>query len=275
MQLLLDVAAQIAHTLIRILPVTLGLALTFSVLSFISPCNAGPPWWRKRDIFTDLAYWFLIPVFARFARIGLTVLLAVYLLGLSDGNSIARYFDNGHGPIATLPLWVQCIGYLIVSDLFHYWAHRLFHRGWLWKYHAVHHAPVELEWITAARFHPFNLLADSVLIDVVLLTSGMSPNIFLYVGPFTVFTSGLVHANLNWTFGPLKYVFASPVFHRWHHTFPDEGGEKNFAGTFSLLDLMFGTFFMPEGKLPAKYGVEGNTALATLGLPVFGLFQRR
>jgi sterol desaturase/sphingolipid hydroxylase (fatty acid hydroxylase superfamily) len=27
-------------------------------------------------------------------------------------------------------------------------------------------------------------------------------------------------------------VIATPVFHRWHHTTAERGGEKNFAATF-------------------------------------------
>jgi sterol desaturase/sphingolipid hydroxylase (fatty acid hydroxylase superfamily) len=49
------------------------------------------------------------------------------------------------------------------------------------------------------------------------LLCGISPDIFVVVGPFNIITSCLVHANLNWTFGPLRYVLVSPVFHRWHH----------------------------------------------------------
>ena len=72
----------------------------------------------------------------------------------------------------------------------------------------------------------------------------------LWVGPFTTFHSAFVHANLNWTLGPFKYVLATPVFHRWHHTSLEEGGNTNFAGTFPLWDLLFGTFRMPENRLP-------------------------
>jgi hypothetical protein len=64
----------------------------------------------------------------------------------------------------------------------------------------------------------------------------------------------MVHANLNWTFGPLRYFFASPVFHRWHHTMLEEGRDKNFASTFPLLDVLFDTFYMPAGKLPEEFG---------------------
>ena len=66
--------------------------------------------------------------------------------------------------------------------------------------------------------------------------------------PFNIVYSALVHANLNWTFGPFRYVFASPVFHRWHHTNETEGLDKNFAPTFPVLDLVFGTFYMPAAS---------------------------
>lgn len=275
MQLFLAVLGQIAHTLNGVLPITIGLGLIFGFLTFFTPCNPGQPWWRKREIITDVCYWFFIPVFGRFARIGLTVLLAAYLLGLRDGNAIARYFENGHGALAALPFWFQCLLYVVVSDFLHYWAHRAFHTGRLWKYHAVHHSSEELDWISAARFHPFNQLADAILIDVLLLMSGVSPKIFLIVGPFNVFNSALVHANLDWTFGPLKYVFASPVFHRWHHTLPAEGGEKNFAGTLSFFDVIFGTFYMPEGTLPARYGVDDRAFPVSLGAQVLYPFTKR
>ena len=86
--------------------------------------------------------------------------------------------------------------------------------------------------------------------------AGISPNIMLWVGPFTTFHSAFVHANLNWTLGPFKYVLATPVFHRWHHTALEEGGNTNFAGTFPIWDILFGTFRMPESRLPDDYGKD-------------------
>ncbi len=52
-------------------------------------------------------------------------------------------------------------------------------------------------------------------------------------------------------------MIASPVFHRWHHVSDPQVRDKNFAPTFPVLDLMFGTFYMPKGQLPEGYGVEG------------------
>ena len=37
------------------------------------------------------------------------------------------------------------------------------------------------------------------------------------------------------------------------------GGNTNFAGTFPLWDILFGTFRMPEGELPAHYGKDEAT----------------
>jgi sterol desaturase/sphingolipid hydroxylase (fatty acid hydroxylase superfamily) len=145
--------------------------------------------------------------------------------------------------------------FLIGEDIILYWTHRWFHGATMWKYHAVHHSSEELEWISAARFHPVNLFLGSVFADVVMLGAGISPNIFVVLGPLTIAHSAFVHANLDWTLGPFKYVIATPVFHRWHHTAADRGGEKNFAATFPVLDILFGTFYMPAGELPDHYGI--------------------
>src|SRR4029077_15225451 len=94
------------------------------------------------------------------------------------------------------------------------------------------------------------------MVDVIMLYMGVAPAVLLFLVPFQTMTALFVHANLNWTLGPLKYVLATPVFHRWHHTMPDEGGNSNFASTFAMWDLLFGTFHMPVGRLPARYGVD-------------------
>jgi sterol desaturase/sphingolipid hydroxylase (fatty acid hydroxylase superfamily) len=89
-----------------------------------------------------------------------------------------------------------------------------------------------------------------------MLTLGISPAVMAFLVPFDILSSAWVHSNLNWTFGPFKYVIATPVFHRWHHTPPEQGGETNFAPTFAFWDWVFGTFYMPEGKLPSTFGTN-------------------
>ena len=252
----LEIVEMFGNTILKIVPVTLALAVVFSVLSYFWACNPGNPWWRKKELATDICYWFFVPLITRVVRIGLLVLGASVFFGIKDADDLIAFYDNGHGPLATLPLWVQGLMFLVVSDFMLYWTHRMFHGGAFWKYHSIHHSSEELDWISAARFHPVNLFLGTVAVDVILLMAGISPNVMLWVGPFTIFHSAFVHANLNWTLGPFRYVIATPVFHRWHHTSLEEGGNTNFAGTFPVWDILFGTFRMPAGVLPEGYGTD-------------------
>jgi sterol desaturase/sphingolipid hydroxylase (fatty acid hydroxylase superfamily) len=252
----MEVVLMLGQTIEKVVPITVALALLFTVLNHFWSCNPGMPWWRRRELVTDIVYWFFVPLFGRVFRIGLLVLGAGVVFGIHDADGLIAFYDNGHGPLAQLPLWAQALLFLVASDFMLYWLHRLFHSGDFWKYHAVHHSAVELDWISAARFHPFNLLLGTIGVDVILLMAGISSNVMLWVGPFNTFHSAFVHANLNWTLGPFKYVLASPVFHRWHHTALEEGGNTNFAGSFPVWDVLFGTFRMPQDRLPDGYGKD-------------------
>jgi sterol desaturase/sphingolipid hydroxylase (fatty acid hydroxylase superfamily) len=254
-QELLAFVVGLGQTFSKNIPISFALAIVFTVLTSFWACNPGQPWWRKRDIVTDLCYWFFIPVITRFLRIGMLIVGAALLFRITTAEGLIAFYDNGHGPLAALPLVVQMIIFLIGQDFILYWTHRFFHGERMWRYHAVHHSSEELEWISAARFHPINLFLGSVAADVVMLLAGISPNVFLVLGPLTIAHSAFVHANLDWTLGPFKYVIAGPVFHRWHHTAVARGGEKNFAATFPILDVIFGTFYMPAGELPDNYGI--------------------
>jgi sterol desaturase/sphingolipid hydroxylase (fatty acid hydroxylase superfamily) len=273
-QVLLAVVGEVGQTTLKVLPISIALAAVFTVLASWFACNPGRPWWRKRELVTDLCYWFFIPLAARYLRIGLLVTGAALLFGIYDAKGLVDFYEHGHGPLATLPLWLQGIIFLVGSDFLMYWIHRGFHRERLWKFHAVHHSSKDLDWISAWRFHPINIFLGSVAADVALLIAGISPNVFLVIGPFTTAHSAFVHANLNWTLGPFKYVLASPVFHRWHHTAAERGGEKNFAGTFPVLDLLFGTFYMPAKKLPNRYGVADRDFPSSFGAQLLYPFKR-
>ena len=65
-------------------------------------------------------------------------------------------------PLARLSLVGQAI-FLIGEDIILHWTHRLFHDTRLWKYYALRHSFEEAERISAARFHPINLLFGSVI----------------------------------------------------------------------------------------------------------------
>ena len=176
--------------------------------------------------------------------------------GINDPGGLDRFFAEGIGPLARLGFWPQVALYLLGNDLVMYATHRLFHGARLWRFHAVHHSSEHLEWTSATRFHPVDQIGHNILADVVMLLLGISPEVLAWLMPWTVGSSALVHANLDWDFGVFRYVLVSPVYHRWHHTSAERGGSSNFAGTFPLFDLLFGTFYLPVGQRPDRYGVD-------------------
>ena len=241
----------------------LGLCAAFLVLTRFTPCNPGRNWWAdRRAALTDLVYWLLLPFVTSVGRLAFLIVGVLVLYGREP--AVEEFAARGW------PLWCQCLVILLVQDVLMYWIHRVFHTRTLWKFHAVHHSPEVVDWTSAARFHPVNAVAEFALADAVILLMGFSPLALVVLGPVNLILSAMVHANLNWTFGPFRYLLASPVFHRWHHTSEAEGLDKNFAPTFPFLDCLFGTFHMPPGRVPQEYGT-GDEAVprGVLGQTVY------
>ncbi len=165
---------------------------------------------------------------------------------------------------SALPLVVQVPVILLLADLLAYGTHRLFHGRRLWAFHAVHHSSTTVDWLSSVRLHPVNDAVARVVQVLPLYWMGFDGRALAAFVPFLTFYALVLHANVGWSYGPLRFVIASPVFHRWHHTTEAEGLDKNFAGLFPFIDLAFGTFYMPVGRQPERFGVSGAPLPTTL-----------
>lgn len=208
----------------------------------------------------DAFYFLFNPTIGEFITRGLLIIVIVplYLLIIGALPPDKDVFQQGFGPIGAQPLWLQAIQILIIADFIGYWTHRrIFHVSpKYWKIHAVHHSSENLDWLAAARLHPLNEAINTIIRALPLVLLGWSPISVAALTPFLTLHGLMLHANVNWTYGPLRYVISSPVFHRWHHTKVNEGGMKNFAGLFPIWDILFGTFYMPKGQNPENFGVD-------------------
>jgi sterol desaturase/sphingolipid hydroxylase (fatty acid hydroxylase superfamily) len=241
------------------LPIILGLAVAFAVMTVFKShaANPGKVWWKSRGLPTDVSYALIHGIVGPYFKLPAIVIVYVLLSStVMAQDDVADFFKNGGGPLRNLPFWGQVIVYMLLADFLMYWIHRIFHGHSLWRYHAIHHSSDDLDWLSSFRSHPINVMMQPAFVAIVMLTLGISPAVMAFLVPFDIVTACWVHSNLNWTLGPLKYVVATPVFHRWHHTMPDEGGSSNFSPTFSFWDWLFGTFYMPEGKLPQTFGCD-------------------
>ncbi len=189
-------------------------------------------------------------------------LLVAPLLGLIGGylGIIAANYNFPYllsdSYVSMAPIWLQVIIGLLFIDFSTYWRHRLMHR-FFWPVHAIHHSAEHLSWITALRLHPVEICI-AVFIDASFMyVFGFESEAIIYAILASIFYNYFLHANINVTYPrPLRYVLASPVFHRWHHANEKAAYDKNFCGIFSLLDVIFGTYYHPEKALPQVYGLN-------------------
>ena len=193
----------------------------------------------------DLVY-LVVDVGVRRIAGGVVVLVAIaLLLAKVSRPSIA----------SAQPLGLQAIEVIVGGDIIGYWLHRAFHTfRWLWPFHAVHHSSKVLDWVAAARQHPVDNAVHKVLVVLPFFLLGFSPGVVAGYAPFLTLYPIMLHANVSWGFGPLRWIIASPAFHRWHHAAEAAALDRNFAGLLPCLDLLFGTAYFPA-RPPREFGL--------------------
>ncbi len=221
----------------------------------------------RRGWWTDVAYWFVTILLTKPLVRLLLILPAVGLVLAQvttvDLLKLGEY--RGYGPLSRQPLWLQAIEVYLLADFIGYWTHRLFHTGKWWPFHAVHHSSEDLDWLGSIRVHPVNDLVNKFAQVTPILVLGFNPLVTLSTAPVLTFYAIFLHANVNWDFGPLRAVVATPVFHRWHHSRDREAWDKNFAGLLPLWDIIFGTYYMPRGRWPENFGIHEPMPAGYLG----------
>lgn len=154
------------------------------------------------------------------------------------------------------PVLLPIVG-LLLFDFLGYWTHRWAHEvPFLWRFHAVHHSPEHMDWISGFRIHPFDgiLIAPPV---VFLLAAGFGAEVTGVLAILQIFLGLFFHANVRLRLRWLDKIVANPEFHHWHHANEADAIGHNYSGAIPLWDLMFGTFFMPkDDRRPRYYGVN-------------------
>lgn len=158
--------------------------------------------------------------------------------------------------IQALPFFLQVFIGLLLMDLKIYIRHRFTHK-YMWQTHAVHHSAGDVNWLTGARLHPSELFVDTAFTIPIMYLLGFSGDGIIYASIIVFLFNLFTHLNFNLEYpGFLRYLIGSPNFHRWHHAkLEKEAFDKNFSVVFPFIDLAFGSFYHPKGKLPQEYGI--------------------
>ena len=225
----------------------LVLVLIFVPLEQLSAARPHQKIFRRQWL-SDVVYLFINGAVIRAGSI-VVIWMIVFIVGSLMPTQIGEWTRSQ-------PMWLQAVEAVFVADMGFYAAHRTFHAvPFLWKFHAVHHSIEELDWLAAHRVHPVDQIVTSAASYLPLFALGFSaPAIAIKAGLY-FWQAHLIHSNTRIGFGPLKWVFASPQFHHWHHANERTAYDKNFAGQLSIVDAIFGTLRVPSG-LPGRYGVD-------------------
>jgi sterol desaturase/sphingolipid hydroxylase (fatty acid hydroxylase superfamily) len=174
------------------------------------------------------------------------------------GNWIQQHLfaDRAARLTQQMPLWLQVVGILFVADFAQYWMHRWMHSsGRLWRFHKLHHSTARMDWLASSRLHVGDVVLTRAFSYMPIACLGFSPEAVQIYLPVVALQALLVHSNIRLDLGPLRYVLTTPQVHHWHHSSQEEGLDRNFAVTFSIIDVVFGTFHCPR-RWPERYGLH-------------------
>ncbi len=160
------------------------------------------------------------------------------------------------------PPWVKFLIALLALDLAIYLQHRIFHYvPLLWRLHRMHHADLDVDITTGARFHPIEILLSLAIKFAVTVTVGPPALAVLIFEIVLNATSMFNHSNV--LLPPpidrvLRWLVVTPDMHRVHHSITRRETDSNFGFNFPWWDRIFRTYIsQPEaGHKDMTLGIE-------------------
>jgi sterol desaturase/sphingolipid hydroxylase (fatty acid hydroxylase superfamily) len=155
---------------------------------------------------------------------------------------------QGWGLLHTLalPAWVSVPLAVMALDLAIYLQHVLFHAvPALWRLHRMHHADLEFDVTTGARFHPIEILLSMGIKLGVVAALGAPAVAVLVFEVLLNATSMFNHSNGRmpaWLDHALRWIVVTPDMHRVHHSIIARETNSNFGFNLPWWDRLFGTY---------------------------------
>jgi sterol desaturase/sphingolipid hydroxylase (fatty acid hydroxylase superfamily) len=157
---------------------------------------------------------------------------------------------------------VQLVIFFLTVDFIQWLVHLVLHRvKFFWRFHKVHHSVEEMGFAAHLRYHWMeNVFYAPMKYLAVMVIGGFEPSQAFIVYYFSIAIGHLNHANINLSYGPLKYIFNNPKMHIWHHAYELPEAHKygaNFGISLSLWDYIFRTAYIPYEGRDIKIGFDG------------------
>lgn len=145
-----------------------------------------------------------------------------------------------------IPAWLAVIASVILLDLGIYLQHVLFHAvPVLWRLHHMHHADLEFDVTTGARFHPIEILLSMVIkLGFVAALGAPAVAVLIFevlLNGTSIFNHGNVRLPARFD-RVLRWIVVTPDMHRVHHSVEPRETNSNFGFNLPWWDRLFGTY---------------------------------
>ncbi|MCC0006684.1 MAG: sterol desaturase family protein [Hyphomicrobiaceae bacterium] len=145
-----------------------------------------------------------------------------------------------------VPYALAVVVAVIVLDFAIYLQHVLFHAvPALWRVHRMHHADLEFDLTTGARFHPIEIALSMVIKLAVIAALGAPAVAVLIFEVLLNATAMFNHSNVRLPERidrGLRWFVVTPDMHRVHHSVVVRETNSNFGFNLPWWDRLFGTY---------------------------------
>ena len=204
------------------------------------------------------------------ANLGLVLLNTVVvrlMFPLAAVGVAALAAERGWGllNLYAVPLWAAVPLAVVAMDFAIWLQHVMVHAvPALWRLHRVHHADVDYDLTTGARFHPLEIVLS---MGIKFATIALLGAPVLAVLVFEVLLSACAmfnHGNIRLPTRVdrvLRWFLVTPDMHRVHHSVEDDESNSNFGFNLTWWDRLFGTYReQPRaGQLGMTIGIHDHT----------------
>ncbi len=156
--------------------------------------------------------------------------------------------DNGWGLFNAIeiPAALAVILCVVALDLIIYLQHVMVHAvPALWRLHRMHHADLDFDVTTGARFHPIEIVLSMVIKLAAVVVLGAPPVAVVIFEVVLNATAMFNHGNLRLPLAVdrvLRLVVVTPDMHRVHHSIVPSEANSNFGFNLPWWDRLLGTY---------------------------------
>lgn len=180
--------------------------------------------------------------------VALNTLLLRLAFPLAAAGMAAFCVGRGWGVLNhfQVPFWIAVPIGVIAMDCVIWLQHVMVHAvPALWRLHRVHHADLDYDVTTGARFHPIEI-ALSMLIKFATITVLGPPVLAVVIFEVLLNATAMFnHGNIRLPAGldrVLRWVVVTPDMHRVHHSVEDDEANSNFGFNLPWWDRLLGTY---------------------------------